>query len=92
MGSPRWSIAVPLDNEQGVLPERCARLRATATRLHGPVEIICVNDVSSDGTLGSAGPCSFKDKAIRAVSLSCIWRHRLFDPKAGSSCRSAAAL
>jgi dolichol-phosphate mannosyltransferase len=76
MGSPRYSIIVPLYNEQDVLPELCRRLRATVARLHGPVEIIFVNDGSLDGTLGILKALQFEDKLIRVISLSRNFGHQ----------------
>jgi hypothetical protein len=72
MGIARYSIVVPLFNEQEVLSELCIRLRAAATRLDGPTEIIFLNDGSIDGTLGILRALQLEDKAIRVVSL---WRH-----------------
>src|SRR5262245_658729 len=76
MASSRYSIVVPLYNEQHVLPELSARLRAAVTRLHGPVEIIFVNDGSVDGTLGILKMLQFEDKAIRVVSFSRNFGHQ----------------
>ncbi len=76
MGTPRYSIIVPLYNEQDVLPELCRRLRATVARLHGPAEIIFVNDGSGDGTLGILKAVQFEDKLIRVVSLSRNFGHQ----------------
>jgi len=76
MGTPRYSIIVPLYNEQDVLPELGRRLRAAVTRLHGPAEIIFVNDGSVDGTLGILKALQFEDKVIRVVSLSRNFGHQ----------------
>jgi polyisoprenyl-phosphate glycosyltransferase len=75
--SPRYSIVVPLYNEQDVLPELYRRLRATVPRLHGPTEIIFVNDGSSDGTLGILRALQFDDKHVRIVSLSRNFGHQV---------------
>jgi polyisoprenyl-phosphate glycosyltransferase len=75
MSTARYAIIVPLYNEQDVLPELCQRLRAAVTRLHGPAEIIFVNDGSVDGTLGILKALQFEDKRIRAVSLSRNFGH-----------------
>jgi len=76
MGTARYSIVVPLYNEQDVLPELCQRLRAAVARLHGPAEIIFVNDGSADGTLGLLKALQFEDKTIRVVSLSRNFGHQ----------------
>ena len=76
MGTARYSIVVPLYNEQDVLPELCQRLRTTVARLHGPAEIIFVDDGSADGTLGILKALQFEDKTIRVVSLSRNFGHQ----------------
>ena len=74
--TPRYSIIVPLYNEQDVLPELSRRVRAAAARLHGSVEIIFVNDGSGDGTLALLKALQFEDKVIRVVSLSRNFGHQ----------------
>jgi polyisoprenyl-phosphate glycosyltransferase len=74
---PRYSIVVPLYNERDVLPELYRRLRATLAHLHGPAEIIFVNDGSSDGTLGILRTLQFDDKHVRIVSLSRNFGHQV---------------
>ena len=74
---PRYSIVVPLYNEQDVLPELWQRLRAAVARLHGPAEIIFVNYGSVDGTLGILRALQFEDKLIRIVSLSRNFGHQV---------------
>ena len=52
---PRVSIAVPLFNEEHVLPELLRRISNVVDQLPGgPHEIVMVNDGSSDGTLRAA--------------------------------------
>ena len=76
MSTARYSIIVPLYNEQDVLPELYRRIRAIATQLHGPTEIIFVNDGSLDGTLGLLRALQYEDKTIRVVSLSRNFGHQ----------------
>jgi glycosyltransferase involved in cell wall biosynthesis len=76
MGTPLYSIIVPLYNEQDVLPELCRRLRAAVARLHGPAEIIFVDDGSVDGTIGILRAWQSEDKVIRIVSLSRNFGHQ----------------
>ena len=76
MGTARYSIVVPLYNEQDVVPELCQRLRTAVARLHGPAEIIFVDDGSTDGTLGILKALQFEDKTIRVVSLSRNFGHQ----------------
>src|SRR5262245_50060654 len=76
MSTARYSTIVPPYNEQDVLPELYRRIRATATQLHGPTEIIFVNDGSIDGTLGLLRALQYEDKTIRVVSLSRNFGHQ----------------
>ena len=76
MGTARYSIVVPLYNEQDVVAELCQRLRTAVARLHGPAEIIFVDDGSADGTLGILKALQFEDKTIRVVSLSRNFGHQ----------------
>src|SRR5262249_38737967 len=76
MVTPRYSIVVPLYNEQEVLADLCHRLRAVVTRLHGPAELVFVNDGSVDGTLALLRALQFGDKAMRVVSLSRNFGHQ----------------
>src|SRR5262245_49271635 len=76
MHTARYSIVVPVYNEQDVLPELYRRLQAARARLHGPTEIIFVNDGSVDGTLAILKTLQFEDKALRIVSLSRNFGHQ----------------
>jgi glycosyltransferase involved in cell wall biosynthesis len=66
MGTARYAIVVPLYNEQDVLLELCQRLRTAVARLHGPAEIIFVDDGSADGTLGASSLLELGQPSIRA--------------------------
>jgi polyisoprenyl-phosphate glycosyltransferase len=76
MSTSRYTIIVPLYNEQDVLPELCERLRAAVTHLPGPAGIIFVNDGSDDGTLGILKAMQLEDKLLRVVSLSRNFGHQ----------------
>ena len=76
MGTPYYSIIVPLYNEQDVLSELYRRLRVVVGQLHGPAEIVFVNDGSVDGTLGNLRAIQFEDKLVRVVSLSRNFGHQ----------------
>jgi polyisoprenyl-phosphate glycosyltransferase len=76
MGHARYSIVVPLYNEQDVLPELCTRLRATVAHLPGPAEIVFVNDGSHDATLAILKALQFEDKSVRVVSFSRNFGHQ----------------
>ena len=77
MGAPRYSIVVPVYNEQEVLPELYRRLQECLTSLNGPAEIVFVNDGSADGTLAMLKALQLEDQRIRLVSLSRNFGHQV---------------
>lgn len=65
------SVAVPLHNEEAVLPELLQRTSAVLDQLPGgPHELILVDDGSSDRTLELACNASQQDSRLVVVSLS----------------------
>ena len=50
MTTLRYSVVVPVYNEQEVLPELSRRLRDVLTRLPGSAEVVFVDDGSVDAT------------------------------------------
>lgn len=47
---PRYSIVIPLYNEEAVLPELCRRLQGVLGQLDGTAEVVFVDDGSGDRT------------------------------------------
>ena len=76
MSTPRYSIVIPLYNEQDVLPQLFARLHAVVTHLSGPSEVIFVSDGSVDGSLAFLKVLQSQHKTIRVVSLSRNFGHQ----------------
>src|SRR5882724_4789885 len=64
------SVVVPAYNEQEVLPEFHRRLSAVLDGLGVPVEIVFVNDGSSDGTLQVCRDLQERDPRAVIVDLS----------------------
>jgi dolichol-phosphate mannosyltransferase len=73
----RVSVAVPLHNEEQVLPELLQRVTAVLDGVPGgPHELIFVDDGSSDGTLLQLETAATRDSRIVVVSLSRNFGHQ----------------
>ena len=66
MNSPRLSVVVPLHNEAEILLELVARLEAAVSAIDGGVEIVLVDDASTDATATLLAGL----EGIQVVSLS----------------------
>ena len=71
------SIVIPIFNEEEVLPLTIERLRELAGRLPCPVEIILVNDGSSDRTVLSLFEISKADPRFKAINLARNFGHQI---------------
>jgi len=73
----RLSVAIPMHNEEQVLPELLDRLRAVLDALPGgPHEMILVDDGSRDATLDLLQAAALADRRIVVVSLSRNFGHQ----------------
>jgi len=73
----RLSVAIPVHNEEGVLPELLKRLRAVLDQIPGgPHEVVFADDGSSDGTLALIEEAAQEDPRILAISLSRNYGHQ----------------
>jgi dolichol-phosphate mannosyltransferase len=73
----RLSVAVPLYNEEGALPEFLRRTRAVLERIPGgPHEIVLVDDGSSDRTPEILEAEAARDPSMVVVSLSRNFGHQ----------------
>ena len=71
------SIAIPLYNEQEVLPELLRRVGAVLDQIPGgPHEIVIVDDGSSDNTPRLLDAASDKDERLVVVTLSRNFGHQ----------------
>jgi len=74
---PRVSIAVPMYNEEAVLPEFLRRLGAVLdTTPGGPHEVVIVDDGSRDRTLAQLEAAAAKDPRLVVVALSRNFGHQ----------------
>lgn len=73
----RLSLAIPVHNEEGVLPELLRRARAVLDELPGgPHEFVFVDDGSRDQTFAILEETVRKDPRIIAISLSRNFGHQ----------------
>ena len=73
----RLSVAIPIHNEESVLPELLQRLRAVLDRMAGgPHEIVFVDDGSTDRTFEMLAEAANEDTRIVVVSLSRNFGHQ----------------
>ena len=75
--SPRVSLAIPVFNEEAVVPELVRRTTAVLDSIPGgPHEIVVVDDGSSDNTLELLEKAAEKDARIVLVALSRNFGHQ----------------
>jgi polyisoprenyl-phosphate glycosyltransferase len=73
----RLSMAIPLHNEETVLPELLRRTRAVLDQIAGgPHEIVFVDDGSADRTFAILEEAVRQDSRVRAISLSRNFGHQ----------------
>jgi glycosyltransferase involved in cell wall biosynthesis len=75
--APRLSLAIPVFNEEAVVPELLQRVRSVLSSLPGgPHEIVFVDDGSSDQTLELLDAAAREDSRLRVVVLSRNFGHQ----------------
>jgi polyisoprenyl-phosphate glycosyltransferase len=73
----RLSVAIPVHNEESVLPELLRRLRGVLDSLPGgPHEMVFVDDGSHDKTFGILAEAAKDDPRIAVISLSRNFGHQ----------------
>lgn len=77
MSAPRVSVAIPIYNEESVLPELYRRVCDVLAELPGDGhELLFVNDGSSDGTLETLETLAQIDPQVRVIALSRNFGHQ----------------
>ncbi len=64
------SVVIPMHNEQPNVEPLLARLLPVLDRLGIPVEILCVDDGSQDGTLATLKECRASEQRLKIIRLS----------------------
>jgi glycosyltransferase involved in cell wall biosynthesis len=76
-GEFRISIAIPLHNEEAMIPELLSRLEKTLTTIEGgPHEIVLVDDGSTDSTAAALEEAARNDSRLVVVILSRNFGHQ----------------
>jgi glycosyltransferase involved in cell wall biosynthesis len=74
---PSVSVAIPIYNEEAIVPELLRRIAAVLDEVPGgPHEIVLVDDGSSDGTLELLEKAAKKDPRLVVVALSRNFGHQ----------------
>ncbi|MEO8892303.1 MAG: glycosyltransferase family 2 protein [Coleofasciculaceae cyanobacterium] len=74
---PKYSLIIPVYNEQDTLPEMYHRVSAVMDQMEGGVELILVNDGSRDRTLAILRDLHEKDPRICYLSLARNFGHQI---------------
>lgn len=87
----KYSIILPVYNEEETLPELYRRLKQVVDGLDGQTEMIFVNDGSQDGSFQTLGDLAKQDKRIKVLSFSRNFGHQMaitagLDYSSGDAC------
>jgi polyisoprenyl-phosphate glycosyltransferase len=74
---PRFSIVIPIYNEERILPELHRRLQESTGRLGGDIEVILIDDGSRDASFGIMKQIHGEDPRFKAVHLSRNFGHQI---------------
>jgi polyisoprenyl-phosphate glycosyltransferase len=77
MDAVRYSIVVPIYNEEGSLPELVKRLRQLMDELDGPAESVLVDDGSRDASYQMMVAANLEDERFKIIQLSRNFGHQL---------------
>lgn len=92
MGDIRYSVIIPVFNEQEVIDESYRRLKATMDRCGEPYELIFVNDGSRDKTPEKLSEICGNDKTAKYLSFSRNFGHQTAITAGMDHCRGDAVL
>jgi dolichol-phosphate mannosyltransferase len=72
-----YTVIIPIYNEEQTLPELRTRLMAATAGLDEPVEVILIDDGSSDGSYALMTAMHAKDPRIKVIRLSRNFGHQI---------------
>lgn len=75
--APRYSLILPIYNEEAVLPLLVRRLRMLVEQLDGPAEIIFVDDGSRDTSAIFLRGLAASERNVRVIELSRNFGHQI---------------
>jgi glycosyltransferase involved in cell wall biosynthesis len=73
----KYSIVIPLYNEEGILPVLVERLQEIIAKFDGPAEVVMVDDGSRDATYQLAMETSAKDPRFKLIQFSRNFGHQM---------------
>jgi polyisoprenyl-phosphate glycosyltransferase len=77
MDPVKYSIVIPLYNEEGILPVLVERLQEIMAQLDGPAEVVMVDDGSSDRTYPLAQAAAASDPRFKLIQFSRNFGHQM---------------
>jgi dolichol-phosphate mannosyltransferase len=77
METVKYSIVIPLYNEEESLPALVSRLREVMEKLDGPAEVVMVDDGSGDSTYQLMTAANAEDSRFKIIQLSRNFGHQL---------------
>src|SRR6202034_1579777 len=77
MDAPKYSIVVPVYNEEESIAELVVQLRETMDKLDGPAEVVLVDDGSVDSSYRAMLEARDRDPRFKVIQLSRNFGHQL---------------
>jgi polyisoprenyl-phosphate glycosyltransferase len=77
MESVKYSIVIPLYDEEGIIPLLVERLQQIMSELDGPAEVVMVDDGSKDATYQLVRAASAKDPRFKLIQFSRNFGHQV---------------
>jgi polyisoprenyl-phosphate glycosyltransferase len=76
-GKPRYSIVIPIYDEQETFPDLVKRLRVVMDQLDGPAEVVLVDDGSRDASYRLMVEANCEDPRFKLLRLSRNFGHQI---------------